>query len=424
MATVGAEFGLIFKGFPLHCCSLCFAPTRAFFEPIASLAMQLTDIVVRNLTPEDKQRTYYDDNVRGFGVRVGPGGSKTFVLVCGSARERITIGRYPIISLSEARTEAKRVLAERTLGANRPRHIRFETALIEFGTQHCDRKNRASTAKETKRVLNKHFLPPFRRKYLDEITDSDIGKIIEGMSHTPSAANHAFTAARTFFRWIAKSPRRYIPQSPMSGMSLPFAPVKRKRVLTDRELVAVWRAAQARTDDYGIIVRLLILTGQRRGEIASLHSAYIDGDVITLPQELAKNGHEHTYPLGNLARTLLPHRDGLLFPARTRGTPTNHWSECKEAFDVECPIASWQLRDLRRTFATKLASLRVPPHIIERLLNHKLGTIQIGGEISAVAAVYNRHLYLEEMREAAATWEKYVSGLIAKQEQPVSARAA
>jgi integrase len=378
--------------------------------------MQLTDIVVRNLTPEHKQRTYCDDNLCGFGVRVGAGGSKTFVLVCGAARERITIGRYPIISLSEARGEAKRILAERTLGAKRPRHVRFETALVEFYTQHCDRKNRPSTAKETKRVLKKHFLPPFRRKYLEEIADSDISKIIEGMSHTPSAANHAFTAARTFFRWVAKSPRRYVPYSPMSGMSLPFSPVKRKRVLTDRELLAVWRTAQARNDDYGLIVRLLTLTGQRRGEIASLHNAYIDGDVVTLPEELAKNGHEHTYPLCRLARSLLPNRDGLLFPARARGTPTNHWSECKEAFDLACPIAPWQLRDLRRTFATKLAGLRVPPYIIERLLNHKLGTIQFGGEISAVAAVYNRHTYLDEMREAVTLWENYLSKLVANQE--------
>jgi hypothetical protein len=239
--------------------------------------MQLTDMVVRNLTPEGKQRTYFDDTVTGFGVRVGPGGAKTFVLVCGAARERITIGRYPVITLADARGEAKRILAERTLGAKRPRHVKFETALLEFGTQHCDRRNRASTAKETKRVLGKHFLPPFRRKYLEEITDNDIGKIIEGLSDTPSAANHAFTAARTFFRWVAKPPRRYIPYSPMSGMSLPFQPTKRKRVLTDKELVAIWKTAEARQDDYGIIVRLLLLTGQRRGEIASLHSVYNRG---------------------------------------------------------------------------------------------------------------------------------------------------
>jgi integrase len=148
--------------------------------------------------------------------------------------------------------------------------------------------------------------------YLEEISDREIAKIVEGMSHAASAANHAFTAVRTFFRWATKSPRRYIPYSPRSGMSLPFAPVKRKRVLTDRELFAVWRAAEARPDDYGIIVRLLILTGQRRGEIASLHSAYIDGDCVTLPEELAKDGHEHTYPLGKLAQSMMPRRAGLL----------------------------------------------------------------------------------------------------------------
>jgi integrase len=372
----------------------------------------LTDIVVRNLTPESKQRTYFDDNPRGFGVRVGPGGAKTFVLVCGAARERITIGRYPIISLSEARTEAKRILAERTLGAKRPRHVRFETALTEFGSQHCDRKNRPSTAKETKRVLRKHFLPPFRRKYLEEITDADIGKIIEGLSDAPSAANHAFTAARTFFRWVAKPPRRYIPYSPMSGMSLPFTPVKRKRVLTDREIAAVWRTAEARADDYGLIVRLLILSGQRRTEIASLHSAYIENDCVTLPEELSKNHQSHTYPLSKLARSFLPTRDGLLFPAKARGAPINHWSECKEDFDEQCPIAPWQLRDLRRTFATNLAALRVPPHIVERLLNHRLGTIHAGGEISAVAEVYNRHHYLDEMREAVEKWESRLLSIL------------
>lgn len=385
--------------------------------------MHLTDIVVRNLAPEDKQRTYFDDALHGFGIRVGPGGSKTFVVLCGPARERITIGRYPIISLSDARTEARRILAERTLGASRPRHVRFETALNEFGVQHCARKNRPSTAKETMRVLRKHFLPPFRRKYLEEVTDSEIGKIIEGMSHTPSAANHAFTAARTFFRWVAKSPRRYIPYSPMAGMSLPFAPVKRKRVLSDRELIAVWRAGEARADDYGVIVRLLILTGQRRGEIASLHSAYIDGDIVILPEELAKNGREHTYPLGKLARGLLPQREGLLFPARARGTPINHWSECKAELDAQCSIAPWQLRDLRRTFATKLAALRVAPHVIERILNHRLGAFQFGGEISAVAAVYNRHLYLDEMREAVEKWEAHLTSMLSSVDT-MAARAA
>jgi integrase len=134
--------------------------------------------------------------------------------------------------------------------------------------------------------------------------------------------------------------------------------------------------------------------------------------VVTLPEELSKNHQEHAYPLCSLARSLLPLREGLFFPAKARGTPTNHWSECKEDFDKQCPIAPWQLRDLRRTFATKLASLRVAPHIVERLLNHRLGTLHAGGEISAVAEVYNRHLYIEEMREAVEKWEQYLSAFL------------
>jgi integrase len=90
----------------------------------------------------------------------------------------------------------------------------------------------------------------------------------------------------------------------------------------------------------------------------------------------------------------------------------NHWSECKEELDAACPIAPWQLRDLRRTFATKLASLRVAPHIVERLLNHRLGTLQAGGELSAVAEVYNRHLYIDEMREAVQLWEHHLTSLL------------
>jgi integrase len=79
-----------------------------------------------------------------------------------------------------------------------------------------------------------------------------------------------------------------------------------------------------------------------------------------------------------------------------------------------CPVAPWQLLDLRRTFATKLAELRVPPHIVERLLNHKLGTLQSAGVITAVADAYNRALYMDEMREAIAKWENYLSALLKK----------
>jgi hypothetical protein len=114
--------------------------------------VQLTDLTVRHLKTDAMQRTYFDDTLQGFGVRVSPGGTKTFVLVHGPAREHISISRYGIISLADARAEAKRILAERTLGARRPKHVRFDVALTEFCESHCDRKNRPGTAYETKRL--------------------------------------------------------------------------------------------------------------------------------------------------------------------------------------------------------------------------------------------------------------------------------
>ena len=95
-----------------------------------------------------------------------------------------------------------------------------------------------------------------------------------------------------------------------------------------------------------------------------------------------------------------------IFPAEGKPSGTfSGFSKCKKRFDLDCPIEHWTLHDLRRTFATHLASLRVPPHIIERILNHSSGTI------SGVAAIYNRFSYQDEMREAIMLWEMKLAGL-------------
>ena len=102
------------------------------------------------------------------------------------------------------------------------------------------------------------------------------------------------------------------------------------------------------------------------------------------------------------------------FPNGKLTTTFNGWGKHKEAFDAACGVRGWTLHDLRRTYATKLAALKVPPHIVERLLNHKFGSIQnrTDGTVSAVAEVYNRHLYIDEMREAVKVWEAYLVGLL------------
>ncbi len=375
----------------------------------------LTEITLRALKAPDRgQVTYWDTSgVPGFGVRVSAGGAKTFTLVYGPHRERKTIGRYPAIKLAEARQEARRILADRMLGKFHAQAISWDEAKTLF-IAHCARKNRPSTVNDYKRLLTRHF--PFARRRLSEITPDEIHRRIDRLVDTPSEQRHAFVALRIFLNWAYR--KHYIESNPTDRMALGTPHIARERVLTNTELAAVYRTALTDVDTFASIVALLVLTGQRRGEIAGLHWSWIDRSsrLIHLPATITKNKRAHAFPLGDAAAAIVdrvPECSDYLFPASRAtsraGKPTtvfNGWGKCKTDFDEASGITDWTLHDLRRTFATNLAALGVAPHVTERLLNH------VSGTISGVAAIYNRHAYMEEMREAVRRWEEHLDGLL------------
>jgi integrase len=363
----------------------------------------LNDIVLRNAEPPLRgQFMYWDCKLPGFGCRVSQGGAKTFILK--HDNRRITIGRFPIISLSEARDEAKRILAEFTLGRVRPQSLPYAQA-VEVYLDDKAKNRRPRTIDDYRRLLERHF--PFKGQ-LSDITHTDVVLRLNRLRNTPSEYNHALTGGKIFFNWCLK--RRYVTENPFFGLSL-NATQPRTRVLTQGELVQVWHAAD-RSGTYGTIVQLLMLTGQRRGEIAGLQDRYIDrtARTITLPGPVVKNGRQHTFPYENLTEDLLKaipaHSRTYLLSPPGRDNPLDQWTKAKQAFEAICKIAPWTLHDLRRTFATGLAELGVAPHVIERLLNHA------GGTISGVAAVYNRFRYMDEMREAIKLWEARLHALL------------
>jgi len=265
-------------------------------------------------------------------------------------------------------------------------------------------------------MLRKHFESQLGHKPLDRVTDRELGDIIYSLLDTPSTANHAFRNARAFLRWCAKPPRRYIPASPLTGMSAPVKERPRERVLSDAELRSVWRAALRVGHPYGDIVRLLIASGQRRGEIASLQWTWIDESArtITIPAAIAKNGRTHTIPYGTVIDEILatvPRRNStmMLFPSIIDDQkPYNGWQTAKAHFEKLPAIRPWVVHDLRRTFATNLAGLNVPIHVLEKILNH------IAGAVSGVAAIYNRHAYRDEMRVAIDKWDVRLTELLAR----------
>lgn len=166
-----------------------------------------------------------------------------------------------------------------------------------------------------------------------------------------------------------------------------------------------------RLNPYGGIVQLLILTGQRRGEIASMEWSWIGEAEITLPAGFTKNKRAHSFPLSPMTMNVLeefPESDGLLFPARGHADrPFSGWSKSKPRFDKGIDVTDYTLHDLRRTFSSNMARLGTPIQVTEKLLNH------VSGTVSGVAAVYNRYSYMDEMREALQRHDEFLTNLLA-----------
>jgi integrase len=161
---------------------------------------------------------------------------------------------------------------------------------------------------------------------------------------------------------------------------------------------------------FGTIVKLLILTGQRRGEIAGLQSSWLHENEITLPKEITKNGKEHTFPIGSfcgsMVSSLRQTERKFVFPARGKtDVPFNGWSKSKAALDKACAVNDWTLHSLRRTYRTIHGRIGTQPHIGERLVNHLSAQTE-------VEKIYDRYTYMPEMRAAVDRYEEWFAKLI------------
>lgn len=369
----------------------------------------LTNITLRSLAPPlTGQVTYWDESITGFGVRVSQGGTKSFVVVHGVNRQRETLGRYPTISLKEAREKAKQLLAEITLGVNQSRTISYREARALF-LEACEAKNKKSTVDYYRKRLDTHFR--FGRKRLNEISRLDVQSRVRKIKISTSEQNHAFVVIRTFLNWALRE--QYIDTSPIAALKPPAKPKARDHVLADLEICKVLAKSRDHPYPFGPIVSLLALTGQRRSEIASLQWDWIDLDAhtFTFPSSLTKNKTTHVFPFGKLVGAVLqtiPITSPFLFPSRSEaGTVFNGWGRAKARFDKGLvDVDPYTLHDLRRSFATIHAKIGTPIHVTEKLLNH------ISGTISGVAAVYNRHSYLDEMRVAMIQFDEYLESML------------
>jgi integrase len=396
--------------------------------------MKLTKASIERLTlPAGKSEAIlFDDDMPGFGLRLRAGGSRTFIVqyALGGRQRRMTIGAVEILNAAKARETAGNILAKVRLGhdpaADRAAaRVRAADeplgAIIGRFLARQERRVRARTYVDAKRYLVRYWRP-LHELHLDRISRATVaarlGKIAN--EHGSVSADRARAALSSFFTWAIGE--GLCEMNPVVGTNKHFHGAKsRDRVLTDRELVTIWRALP--DSDYGRIVRLLILTGQRREEIGALRWPEIDLEerVIALPAERTKNNRPHDVPLSRPAFAILklhPARAGrdLVFGdgPRTRDGEARDlkggfqgWSKSKAALDKQTSsIGSWRLHDVRRTVATRMAELGVGPHVIEAVLNH------VSGHKAGVAGVYNRSSYAAEKRAAVDLWGRHVQALI------------
>jgi integrase len=236
----------------------------------------LTDLFIkRQKPPVSGQKTYFDTDPKGFGIRISQGGTKTFVYKYGKARKLKTIGRYPEWSLTAARREAKRIQGE---VLSLPSHsttlpeCTFAEARDRF-LEDSEARTKPKTHEEYARLLHKHFA---YNKELVDITRQDIMNAVSVLREKPSVEQHAYVAIRTMMNWCVRHGLLHVSPVPR----LRFQARSRSRVLSNDELRLVWQRAEEVGYPYGTIVQLLILTGQRRGEIAALRASWIDDESI------------------------------------------------------------------------------------------------------------------------------------------------
>lgn len=431
------------------------------------MAKTLTAVAVKNYRPGKGRREISDGGCPGLYLVIQETGHKSWALRFrrpNGKPAKLTLGPVDLsgkesesdpvlgmpLTLASARKLAADVHRQRAMGrdvvadhdaAKRRQKFEQETraattfaaAARDFVVQHAKKKTRHwgetarllglnSTMDGGLEVIRKGLAERWGDKPVSGIDGHDIYTLVDetrrlgvpGLakrSEGPSEARARamFATLSKMFSWLVQ--HRRVAGNPCSGVHRPDTPRARDRVLSNPEIVKFWKAASA--ERFGSLLKLLLLTGCRLNEVAGMQRAELsdDGTTWNIPGERTKNHRSHVVPLSTLARDLIATMVGVEnFVFTTKGdTPVSIGSKIKDRLDKVMKIPPWRLHDLRRTAATGMAEIGIPPHIVEACLNH------ISGAKAGVAGTYNRAAYTAEKKAALERWAVHVLGLVTEQ---------
>jgi len=358
---------------------------------------------------DDERTIFWDDDLPGFGLVVTAAGSKSFVAqyrnAAGQSR-RMTISNAAILSLDDARKQARGHLGTVAKGgdplADKRAAIVLKRDSFKVITEEFlgDRKGGAQhrTLEDCRALLERHVLPKLGRRPITQIKRGEIASLLRHVERNtgPFAANKVLGVVRRIMSWYALQSDDFV--SPIvRGMS--FEVHERERILTDGELVTIWKAARTYPGPWGHFIHFLLLTACRRTEAAKMIRAEVKDGIWVIPHQRyktsAKSKRDVTLPLSKKAQQVLaaiPQVDGCAYYFSTDGRRAiSGFSEGKARFDAACGVKDWRLHDLRRTARSLMSRAGVNADTAERCLGHA---------IPGIRGIYDRHDYLAEMRHA------------------------
>lgn len=360
----------------------------------------------------------FDDDLPGFGLRVNAGGARAWVVQYRNAlgqSKRETLGKVGVLSATDARKAAADRLARVRLGADlgaereaeRKRAAVTVASRLDAYLDALKPRVREKGHKESSYYMRTVWAP-LHRTPVSGVTRAQVAERLSEVAKGsgPHAANRARTTLSAFYRWLIEE--GIAEANPVVGTRKPGKEEKRQRVLKPAEIKAVLAALPP--GDFGRVVRLLLLTGQRRDEVADMPWSELDLErsLWHLPPERTKNALPHDVPLSAPALLLLKdaprvERRDLVFGTGAGGF--QGFTRAKAALDKASKVKGWRLHDLRRTVATGMGDLGVLPHVVEAVLNH------VSGHKAGVAGVYNYALYNPEKRAALDLWARHLATL-------------
>ncbi|MDC0433106.1 tyrosine-type recombinase/integrase [bacterium] len=379
--------------------------------------LKFTDNWLKSVAPpSDGRIEYRDTDCAGLILRVTNSGAKSFSygFRFGTRFARLTLGKYPDVGLKEARVkliEAKGLVIKgidpraNKQAKRQAKNLTVDRLAHDFVELYAKPKNKSW--KQAEDNLRLHLLPYLGHYPIHQVERSDIHHILDklGAAGKTTAANRALSHFRKFFNWLVE--RGYLEHAPTDRVKQPYPERRKDRVLSDDEIKRIWNALNNLRPAHANFVRMLLLTAQRREEVASMRFASVADSVWHLEGNETKNKQSTAVPLSSHALAIVNQQNNAeaIYVFSTDAEHKTHvqsYSKIKKQLDALSGVCDWTLHDIRRTVATKLAEQGTDERIIKRILNHT---------DNSVTSIYNRHSYIKERRQALQAWGDWLSAL-------------